>query len=211
MSNLQFVNCEQGSKEWLNLKLGVISASNVHAVLAKKGTQARENYLLDLVSQVATKQSEPIDGQALRWGKENEAGARSAYEITTQRTVEQVSFIYGEGKRIGASPDGIIREISVGCEFKAPWNSRNHTAFLLSDKIKKEYVYQVQFCMYVTGFEYWDFCSYDKRFINNMFKIITVKRDNDIVDMFKNEIPVFVNEMDSALDKMQISWGSQWL
>lgn len=204
-------NIEQGSPEWLRMKLGVISASNVHAVLAKKGTQARENYLLDLVSQIATKQSETIDGQALRWGRENEDGARSAYEMITQRSVEQVAFIYGKDKRIGASPDGIIKDQSIGCEFKSPWSSRNHTAFLIADKVKKEYIYQVQFCMYVTGFEYWDFCSYDKRFIKNMLKIVTVKKDSSIFQMFENEIPLFVSEMDAMLERIDLKWGDQWL
>lgn len=204
-------NIQQGSQQWLQMKLGVISASNVHAVLAKKGTQTRENYLLDLVSQIATRQSESIDGQALRWGKENEDGARSAYEIVTQRTVDQVSFVYGKDKRIGASPDGIIRDQSIGCEFKSPWNSRNHAAFLVSDKVKKEYIYQVQFCMYVTGFDYWDFCSYDKRFIKNMLKINTFKKDVSMMDMFDNEISLFISEMDLMLEKIDLKWGDQWL
>jgi putative phage-type endonuclease len=211
MSNLQFVNCEQGSKEWYDSKLGVISASNISCVLAKKGTATRESYISELVAQIATGEMAQIDGPALRWGKENETPARSAYEMVTGFDVEEVGFIYAREKRIGASPDGLTNKRERGLEIKCPFTTKVHIDFLTMDKVKIEYIYQVQFSMYVTGLNVWDFCSFDKRMKKNQIKIIPIERDLKLMERFENEIGDFIIEMDLVLKKIDLSFGDQWL
>lgn len=203
-------NIEQGSSEWLKLKLGVISASNVHKAIAKKGTETREGYLNELVGQIATKQSETIDGIALRWGKENEQVARSAYEFATGFDVEEVPFIYGPNKRTGISPDGLSNKRTRGLELKCPFTTKVHIDFLLSDKIKTEYIYQVQFSLWVTSLEIWDFGSFDKRMIKNQLKYVSLERDLKLMERFENDIGEFILDMDKALLKLNLEFGSQW-
>lgn len=207
---MDILNTTQGSPEWFRGKVGVISASNISNVLAKKGTATRENYISELIAQVATGLIPEIDGPALRWGKENEQSARSAYEFLKGDVVEQVGFIYGKDRRIGASPDGIILDKKLGLEIKAPYTSKVHIDFLLMDKIKLEYIYQVQFSMFVTGLEQWDFASYDKRMKKEIIKIHTIERDLGLMERFENECGEFIAEMDKGLEKLQITWGSQW-
>jgi putative phage-type endonuclease len=211
MKNLDILNCEQGSDAWRLGKVGVISASNISCVLAKKGTATRENYISELIAQVATGQIPEIDGPALRWGKENEHAARSAYEFLKGDSVEQVGFIYGKDRRIGASPDGIVTNKNLGLELKCPYTSKVHIDFLLMDKIKLEYIYQVQFSMFVTGLDQWDFASYDGRVRQDVIKIHTIERDLALMERFENEVGEFIAEMDRGLEKLQIKWGSQWL
>jgi putative phage-type endonuclease len=206
----QFINAEQGSEEWHKLKLGVISASNISRALAKKGTETRNSYLMELVGQIATREFEEISARSLEWGKENEAAARACYEFESGHKVDQVGFIYGQDKRIGVSPDGIMPSIKKGLELKCPITPRVHADFLCNDKIKPEYVYQVQFQLYVSQFETWDFASFHPSFKTNMIKIQTFEPDLKTFERFDNELPEFISDLDAALEKIGIIFGSQW-
>ncbi len=156
----EFILMDQGSPEWMNLKLAVLSGSNISKALAKKGTETRNTYLMELVGQVATRQFDEINAKSLEYGKVNEVAARAAYEFETGHKVQQVGFIYGQGRRIGVSPDGIMPTIKKGLELKCPITAKVHADFLCNDKIKPEYMYQVQFSLYVTEYETWDFASF---------------------------------------------------
>lgn len=208
----QIINVAQGESEWQKLKLGVISASNISKVLAKKGTETRNGYMMELIGQIATKEFDEINAKALEYGKVNESAARAAYEFESGRTIEQVGFIYNLDKRVGCSPDGLSTgRPERGLEIKCPITARVHADFLANDKVKPEYVYQVQFSMFVTGYEAWDFCSFHPKFKTNMIKIRTFERDAELMERFANELGDFINEMDAILLKLKIPFGSQWL
>lgn len=208
---LKYFNVEQGSDAWKTPKLGVLSGSNVMKALAKKGTDTRQGYLMDLVGQIATRRFDEINGKALEYGTINEPAARAAYEFETGHKVEQTGFIYCEERRIGVSPDGLVPSINKGLEIKNPFTARVHADFLCNDKVKSEYEYQVMFSLYVTGMETWDFCSYHSAFKSNMLKIKTFERNDKIFERFDNEIPEFLKELDEALAKLGLAWGQQWI
>ena len=207
---LKTFQVQQGSDEWKIPKLGVISGSNISKALAKKGSETRNGYLMDLVGQIATRRFDEINGKALDHGTVNEPAARAAYEFETGHTVQQVGFIYCEERRIGVSPDGIIPSINKGLEIKNPFTARVHADFLCNDKIKSEYGLQVMFSLYVTGYETWDFCSYHSAFKSSMLKIKTFERDEKVFERFDNEIPEFLKELDQALEKIGLVYGDQW-
>jgi putative phage-type endonuclease len=209
---MEALKLEQGSQEWLTAKLGVISASNIAKVLAKKGTETRAGYMSELIGQIATKEAEELNAKALSWGKENEAAARAAYQFDRDVTVESVGFIYGPDKRTGCSPDGMITSLNKGLEIKNPLTAKVHVDFLTMDKVKLEYIYQVQFSMLVTGFDQWDFCSYHPKFKvpGTMFKAITIERDPALMERFANDVGEFVSDMNKELAKLNIRFGSQW-
>lgn len=201
---------DQGTVEWQRLKLGVISASNISKAIAKKGSETRSGYMMELIGQIATREFDEINSKALDWGKTNEIAARAAYEFESGATVDQVGFIYNLDKRVGCSPDGIIKGINKGLEIKCPITAKVHADFLANDKVKPEYVYQVQFSMFVTGYESWDFCSFHSKFKTNMLKIRTFERDEELMERFANDLGEFINEMDSILKKLDMSFGEQW-
>jgi putative phage-type endonuclease len=206
-----FIVCDQGTDEWQKLKLGVISASNISRALAKKGTDTRNTYLMELVGQIATRGFDEINAKALEYGKVNEASARAAYEFETGTKVEQIGFIYGQGRRIGVSPDGIISSIKKGLELKCPITAKVHADFLCNDKIKSEYALQVQFQLYVSQYHSWDFASFHPGFKTSMLKIRTFERDEKTFERFENELPEFIKDLDEALAKIGLSYGQQWL
>jgi putative phage-type endonuclease len=206
----EIIQLDQGTAEWQKLKLGVISASNISKVLAKKGTETRNGYMMELIGQIATREFDEINSKALDWGKMNEVAARAAYEFEANAQIEQVGFIYNLDKRVGCSPDGLIKGKNKGLEIKCPITAKVHADFLANDKVKPEYVYQVQFSMFVTGYEAWDFCSFHSKFKSSMLKIRTFERDEELMERFANELGEFINEMDAVLKKIGITYGDQW-
>jgi hypothetical protein len=207
---LKYFNVEQGSEAWKTPKLGVVSGSNITRALAKKGTETRNSYLMELVGQIATKRFDEINGKALEHGTVNEPAARAAYEFETGHKVEQTGFIYCEERRIGVSPDGLIPSINKGLEIKNPFTARVHADFICNDRVKSEYELQVLFSLYVTGYETWDFCSYHSAFKTGMLKIKTFERNEKMFERFDNELPEFLKELDEALAKIGLFYGSQW-
>ena len=206
-----FMIVDQGTEAWQNLKLGVLSGSNIAKALAKKGTETRNTYMNELVGQIATRKFDEINAKSLEYGKVNEVAARAAYEFETGHKVHQVGFIYsGDDKRLGVSPDGIIPSIKKGLELKCPITAKVHVNFLCNDVIKSEYTYQVQFSLYVSQYETWDFASFNPSFKANMLKIITIEKDPKVFERFDNELPEFLKEMDSAMEKIGLKWGEQW-
>jgi predicted phage-related endonuclease len=206
----EFIICDQGTDQWQNLKLGVISASNISKALAKKGTETRNGYLMELVGQIDTRSFDEINAKALDYGKVNEVAARAAYEFQSGHKIEQVGFIYSHNKRYGVSPDGIIPSMNRGLELKCPITSKVHADFLCNDKIKPEYFYQVQFQLYVSQYQTWDFASFNPKSKSNMIKIKTFEKDAATFERFDNELPEFIKELDQALEKINLKFGDQW-
>lgn len=203
---------EQGSIEWLQSRLGVITASEVSAAVAKVGTETRNNYLCKLVSEVAAGTIEEINSKYMDWGKTHEPAARSSYEFAKDCVVEQVGFIFKDDTfREGASLDGFIQGQEKILEIKVPYNTANYIKFLIQDKIKAEYQWQYQYQMRVTGAEVADFVQYDPRMTVSPFKVLTVERDADYQAKFDELIPAFIDDMDKMLEKIGLTFGSQWL
>lgn len=199
---------EQGSPEWRSMKLGVISASNVAKVLAGKTTATRENYMCDLVAQIATREMPEIKAAPLDWGKQNELAARSIYEFERGHEVIEVPFIYKDASmRCGISPDGYGTK---GIELKCPFTSTVFIQFACADKIKPEYIKQCQFSMWVTGAEVWDFANFDPRSEIKQFHCVEIERDEKLMKKLDEAVPEFISDMDKMLDKLGIRFGFQW-
>lgn len=202
---------EQGSDEWFRMKLGVISASNIEKALAKEGTATRSGYMAELVAQICTGERPEINAKALAWGKEHEAAARSAYEFATGDSIDEIAFIYSADMRSGCSPDGLIKGKDKGLELKCPFSSRTFIEFLTDEKIKPEYIKQCQFAMWITGAEAWDFANYDPRMKKNMIHIVTIERDEKMMEEFDTKIPKFIKDMDAMLERAGFCFGEQWV
>lgn len=202
---------QQGSEMWMHTKMGVLSASNANKIVAKKGSATRDTYMAELVAQVATGVFPEINSKHMEWGKDNEAGARSSYELFTGYTPKEISFVFkDETFRVGCSPDFIIEKADKGAEIKCPWNSANYILFLTSEKLKSEWEWQAQFQMYVLDSDTWDFVQYDPRMKKNQMKIHTIERNEEKQKTLEDAIPQFISDMDKMLDKAGFQFGDQW-
>lgn len=213
----------QEHDEWLHLKLGVLSASRIIEAVKRlkngKYSQSRETYLLDLVSQVLTREMPEISGKALEHGKNNEAGARAHFELSTGKRVEELPFVFKKIDdaeiednefRLGVSPDGIVEDDNAVVEIKCPHNSNNHTDFLISTKIKPEYLLQMQLQMYVMGADKAYFVSYDPRNEFMPMAYTEILPCEDTYAIFDQEIPIFLKQMDEMLELVGVQFGWQW-
>lgn len=204
---------EQGSPEWHVMKHGIPSASNSGKLLSKKGTATRQTYMNELIAQVATGLTHEISAKPLEWGRAHEDSARVSYEFAQNITPHELPFIYktdleGFDLRVGCSPDGYSD--ARGMEIKCPFNTTNHIEFLANDKIKPEYIKQVQYSMWITGQGQWDFASYDPRMTVMPIKIVTIDRDEKLMTEFDEKVPEFLTEMDVILNKLGLEFGAHW-
>lgn len=200
---------EQQSFEWFKLRLGVITASQVSKVVAKAGSLTRQSYMAQLVAEIATgEMKDAFSSKATEWGIENEPRAIETYQFITGRSVERVPFVMSSDMRCGASPDGVTDD--RGVEIKCPFASENHIMSLCEGTIKKEYQWQVQFSMWVSGLDRWDFCSFDPRMKRNNLHIIECERSDKMQATLSDAIPQFISEMDKMLFEAGFAWGEQW-
>jgi hypothetical protein len=209
--NFPVAEAQQGSEVWLRMKLGVISASNASAVVAKKDSETRLTYMTGLVSEVCTGVIEEMNFKQMEWGKQNEDGARSTYEFSTGKVLTQVPFIFKDlNFREGCSPDSLIAD-EKGIEIKCPWDSGNYVKFLVADKIKSEWQWQNQFSIRVAGADEWDMSQYDPRMKAKSMKTVVIKRDPEMQKKLEDAVPEFIYDMDKMLSIIGIKFGAQWV
>lgn len=79
---------EQGDDAWHKLRLGVITASEVHNVIAKprsgkKWPDMKMSYFHTLLAEVCTGVAPEVNAKALAWGKQYENDARTLFKFTS--------------------------------------------------------------------------------------------------------------------------------
>lgn len=195
---------EQRTEEWFKARLGKVTASKVSAVLAKKESATRTDYLTDLVLERLTgKQQEFYQNEAMQWGTETEPQARMAYEAARNTLVDELGFIdHPTIANFGCSPDGLVGSDGL-IEIKCP-NSKTHIDTLLSGKAPSKYIPQMQTQMAVTGRKWCDFVSFDPRLPEDLqLFIVRVERDDEYIAKLEEEVAVFLNEVDETVNKLK--------
>lgn len=195
---------EQGTPQWHRMRSGVITASRVHDII-KKGrakesySAARQVYMNELIAQVCTGLlPDEISAKQVMWGKDNEPNALALYDPFDEKDVNQIAFIYGLDMRCGVSPDALVGD-NGGLEIKCPWTTSQYIDQLLGGEPKPEYLTQMQYSMWLTKREFWDFANYDPRMKKNNIKIVKHEPDLELFKVFDEEIPKFIEEMDEKL------------
>ena len=212
-SGIPLGDIQQGSEAWLTAKLGVLSASNASKIVAKKDSETRNTYMMELIAQVVTGSFEEINSKYMDWGRIHEGAARSSYEFENDLTVQEIAFVFKDEKfRAGVSVDGLV-ELSgklIPVEYKCPYNTVNYLKFLLQDKIKPEYQWQCQFGMWVLGAELYHMAQFDPRMKVMPFKKFDVEKDETMQKTLNDAVPQFINDMDKILDNLGVKFGDQW-
>ncbi len=97
------IDCIQGSEEWWEAKLGVVSASHFSEVLNKK--TGRKRYMRKVAAERLTGlREESYKNDVMEAGSETEAEARRYYETVNDCEVKQVGFVMRD-EWVGGSPD----------------------------------------------------------------------------------------------------------
>jgi exodeoxyribonuclease (lambda-induced) len=151
---------EQRSAEWFEARRGLITASQVGAILGHAPYATRADVMRRMVREYVGAASEFEGNIATEYGVNNEAGAVVEYTMEFANKVQDVGFITREDWA-GCSPDGKIGD-DGGLEVKCPFGLRKDADpqfKTLADQ--PHYHDQVQFSLWVTGWKYWHFYQWN--------------------------------------------------
>lgn len=194
------LDCEQGSTEWLMARIGIPTASRFDEILTPKtlkystSTTKYRNEILAEWSMGYPIQDDMRSGWMQR-GTDLEPEARAWYEMERDVEVQKVGFLMREDKEVGGSPDGLVGT-DGGVELKVP-SLAVHLGYLLSDE--QPYVAQVQGYMYLTGRQWWDFCSYHPTLPRVLRR---VARDENFIGQLHRHIGRFRHDLTVAKRKL---------
>jgi putative phage-type endonuclease len=199
---------EQGTEEWHQQRLGKVTASNLHKVLAKTKTgygADRAHYMTQLVLEriTGTTRAENYTNAAMQWGIEQEPFARAAYEAYKGVMVEEVGFmLHPTIEMAGASPDGLVGPDGM-VEIKCP-ESATFLEALLSQTVAGKYYAQMQWQMRCAGRQWCDYVVYDSRFPQKLqLVIIRVNADDEWLKNAETEVIKFLAEVNEKVQALK--------
>lgn len=154
----------QGTDEWLELRRGKLTASEVKLILTPTlkiaNNDKTRTHVYEIAAQRITGYVEPhYQGEDMMRGHEDEIRARDLYS-EKYAPVEQVGFVTCDtfGPCIGYSPDGFVGDDGL-IEVKSRL-AKHQIKTAMSAVMPAEYALQVQTGLLITGREWCDFISY---------------------------------------------------
>ena len=192
---------KQRDPQWYEAKAGLPSAGSADKIVTSTGAPSKQakDYMYQLAGEkIIGRAEESYTSFAMQTGIDREDEARGLYELISGRRARQVALVYKDAsKSVSCSPDGLLE--ASGLEIKCPM-LKTHIKYLLGGKLPTEYIQQVQFSMWVCGFEAWDFMSY---YPGIEPLIITVKRDNDFIGKLEVEMVKFIKELNRVYAELK--------
>jgi exodeoxyribonuclease (lambda-induced) len=209
---------EQRSPEWLQIRVGKLTASSASAMLAmtKSGPSVQRH---DLRMQLACERLTGLSCEtpftpsaAVQRGIDKEPDAIRAYEALTGAVVGRVGFMEAEGHAAGCSPDGVVEGVDgqLGLvEIKCP-TTKVHVGYLRAGVIPVTYQPQLTHSLWVAGpeYAYIDFFSFDDRLPVGLQTFVTRQtRDEAMLDLYQVAVEVFLAEVDAEIEALTALQG----
>ncbi len=196
-------DCQQGSVEWLQLRLGIPTASEFGNLVTPEfkirdgetpktylATKLAETWLgkplLDL-NTFSVEQGTLLEDEAWPWLK-----------LETDWPLKRVGFITTDDGTVGCSPDGLVGN-DCGLEIKCP-SAHVHMKYLINGVLPKEYAPQVHGGMMVTGFSKWKFLSYRR---GMPALILEIERDEAIIAKISEALYKFFEGFATTYSKLK--------
>jgi putative phage-type endonuclease len=202
---------EQGSPEWMALRIGKIGGSRVADLLTegRGGAESltRKKYKNELIRERLTgKKLDTYKTPAMQRGIDLEPMARAWYEVKYNTFVDQVAIVLHpsiEGAQ--CSPDGLVEATNSLIEIKIP-NPENHLDNILTGgKQLEQYYDQVQWqlaCM--PEKEFCDLVSYDPEMPDHLQGFVKrIYRDDEYIQTMQNAVIVFLSEIETIVNNLK--------
>lgn len=161
---MKIIECEQNTPEWVEARLGIPTASRFDKIITPKKlelSKSADMLICQLIAEKLLGQFE--DNEESDWmnrGSNLEDIAADDYAFAYDVDLRRVGFITTDDGLIGCSPDRLIVGQNAGLEIKNP-SAHVHISYMLNpDSLIEKYRCQVQGCLWVTDFDYWDLMSY---------------------------------------------------
>jgi len=202
---------EQGSPEWMALRIGKIGGSRVADLLTegRGGAESltRKKYKNELIRERLTgKKLDTYKTPAMQRGIDLEPMARAWYEVKYNTFVDQVAIVLHpsiEGAQ--CSPDGLVEATNSLIEIKIP-NPENHLDNILTGgKQLEQYYDQVQWqlaCM--PEKEFCDLVSYDPEMPDHLQGFVKrIYRDDEYINNMQNAVIAFLSEIETIVNNLK--------
>lgn len=188
---------QQGSDEWKDLRRGMLTASFMNKVITPSTLKIANNAetrtgIYELAAQRVTNVPEDdFVSYAMERGNLEEVEARIEYSRNFE-PVTECGFVINDslGFPVGVSPDGLVGE-DGGMENKSRDKKFQMQTIIehLGEKdpsnlIPREFMLQVQTCLWVTQRKWWDFTSY-----SNGFNMVAIRVE---------PIPIYQEKIEEA-------------
>lgn len=199
---------EQGSDEWLALRCGMLTASEMHHIITPTGKPAKNekmrSHAYDLLAQRITGYVDPryISDDMLR-GYDDERDARLLYS-EKYAPVEQVGFIVRDfgGFKVGYSPDGLVgADGLIECKGRRP---KIQVETIVNGCAPLETMIQMQTGLLVSGRKWCDYLSYSGGLPMAVYLIPPDERLQDAILEAAHAFEAFISEAE-AMFRDQVS------
>lgn len=203
---MQTIDHPQGSLEWLQARVGLVTASRVADIIARTNSgpsASRANYLGQLVAERLTGQSAE-DGYInadMQRGIDLEPAARFAYECNTGSIVQTCGLVLHPTMRAGASPDGLVGDDGL-VEIKCP-RTHKHIEYLEAGKPPSKYLPQMAWQCICTGRAWVDFASYDPKMPERLRLFVSrFSPDTSYLREIESEVASFIAEVEAKVETL---------
>lgn len=195
----------QGTPEWLQARVGRVTASRIKDVCAQgKGSApsiTREAYMGELIAETMTGigSSDGYINADMQRGTELEPLARVAYETRTCQMVDAVGLVlHSRNPRFGASPDGVVGSNGL-LEIKCP-RTHVHISYLLAGKPPAAYLPQMAWQAFCCERAWVDFVSFDPRMPEALqLFIVRYVPELEYLKSLEQQATDFLEEMDAKI------------
>lgn len=196
---MKIKNVEQRSKEWFEMRLGVITGSRCANVFKSNNLPFIDELIAERLSGEIV---ESPTSKAMMHGIMMEPLALDAYRMATGNDAREIGFcIHDTLPYLAISPDSLVYEDDVpvgGVEIKCP-STKNHIAYMRGGKVPALYKSQVMhYFIVIESLQWMDFVSYDPRISSKLFKFRIHRNDPDVevdLEMRKMEYIKFWNKL----------------
>lgn len=213
-------DCEQGSPEWFDLRLGSIGGSGIKKATSKGRGKAesktRTGYLYQKSDEILTGRFiEQYENADMILGTLSETLSRNAYIWRHEVDVEQVAMIkpkvvLNEDAHKHVSPDGLVGDDGM-IEIKNT-NGPNFIQHIVKDKVPPEHLKQINWGLHIAKREWCDFIHgcwiYEGKEIIPRYEEIPiwtkrVYRDEKLIKELDEGADKFINEMFMIIEKIR--------
>lgn len=208
---MKIIECQQGSDEWLQARLGIVTASELDSIIsplwkARTGEGVQTYLAKKIAERWSGRPLAAYHGGSMEQGSMREEEAVSWYELEHDVTIRRVGFILSDDGEMGCSPDGLLDgegSVLAGIEIKCP-EPHTHIRWLLDGRLPAEHRAQVYGSMLVTGLRRWRFLSYCRGFPP---LLLTIDWDEDAIGKIKWAVDGFLIMFDEAWKKLEAANG----